>query len=91
MFKFLGADSAILDRLRDNNEELVHKVRAYLKDYSKKGLRVLCMAKRKLSTEEYLQWNLNHNQAETSLANREEKLSQSYSSLENNMQLLGKN
>lgn len=88
-----GADSAILDNLsRDVDEQTkmrVFRTQQHLNTYSKRGLRVLCMAKRVLSDSEYETWVAGHNVAENSLAGREHKLYESYCRIEKNLNLLG--
>ncbi|KAB7494597.1 putative phospholipid-transporting ATPase VD [Armadillidium nasatum] len=88
-----GADSAVLDNLVQRPDEStqlrIFQTEQHLNQYSKRGLRVLCMAKRHISDTEYEEWALIHKEAENTLANREVKLLESYNKIEINMQLLG--
>lgn len=90
---FLGADSAILDNLSISTDEVTNELRQRTKEhlelFSRKGLRVLCTAKRVLSDAEYEEWATQHRQAETALYNREKKLSQSFSKIETELHLTG--
>lgn len=67
----------------------IFQTEQHLNQYSKRGLRVLCMAKRHITDTEYEEWALIHKEAENTLANREVKLLESYNKIEVNMQLLG--
>lgn len=88
-----GADSAILENLSramDEKDKLrLFRTHQHLNIYSKKGLRVLCMAKRVLTDTEYEDWEMKHKEAENSLSNREHKLQDSYYRIEKNMKLVG--
>ncbi|XP_076360092.1 phospholipid-transporting ATPase VA isoform X1 [Tachypleus tridentatus] len=88
-----GADSAILPLLAPVNQqetkELITKTHQHLNNYSKKGLRILCMAKKVLSPEEYDEWVGLHKEAEMALDDREQLIHDSACYIEQNMELLG--
>nr|XP_045605910.1 phospholipid-transporting ATPase VA-like [Procambarus clarkii] len=88
-----GADSAILENLSrsvdDKTKFRIFRTEQHLNGYSKKGLRVLCMAKRILTDPEYEDWAMKHKDAENSLSGREHKLEDSYNRIEKNMKLIG--
>ncbi|KAG7167224.1 phospholipid-transporting ATPase VD-like 2, partial [Homarus americanus] len=88
-----GADSAILDNLNrsvdDKTKLRIFRTQQHLNNYSKKGLRVLCMAKRVLTDSEYEDWAMKHKDAENALSNREHKLQDSYTRIEKNLKLIG--
>ncbi|CAL4122701.1 unnamed protein product [Meganyctiphanes norvegica] len=88
-----GADSAILDNLSRNVDDAtkfrIFKTQQQLNNYSKQGLRVLCMAKRILTDTEYEDWAILQKEAENSLSAREHKLSESYERIEKNLKLVG--
>ncbi|XP_042867985.1 phospholipid-transporting ATPase VA-like isoform X1 [Penaeus japonicus] len=88
-----GADSAILDNLSravdDKTKLRIFRTQQHLNIYSKKGLRVLCMAKRVLTEPEYEDWAMKHKEAENALSNRERKLQDSYLRIEKNLSLIG--
>ena len=90
---FSGADSAILDNLsravEDKTKLRIFRTQQQLNNYSKKGLRVLCMAKRVLSDTEYEDWAMRHKEAENSISDREHKLQDSYLRIERNLELIG--
>ncbi|XP_066939381.1 phospholipid-transporting ATPase VD [Macrobrachium rosenbergii] len=88
-----GADNAILDNLSraidDKTKLRIFRTQQQLNSYSKKGLRVLCMAKRVLSDTEYEDWAMKHKEAENALSSREHKLQDSYHRIERNFELIG--
>ena len=62
-----GADSAILPQLNaatDNAQDVIERTERLLETYAKQGLRVLVMAKRILSDDEYNEWREQHHEAE---------------------------
>ena len=68
-----GADSAIFPRLEpaeagSEEEALLDKTQQHLNMYAKEGLRVLVMAKRILSDNEYEEWLILHETAEVKSA-----------------------
>jgi len=84
-----GADTTIMSRLADGQEDLVKNTDEQLEGFAKDGLRTLCIAKRDLSEEEYEGWLEQHKQAEVALTDRDEKLAQSAETIETNFTLLG--
>lgn len=84
-----GADTAILSRLKDGQEEIIENTDEHLESFAKDGLRTLCIAKKDLTEDEYESWMQNHKRAEVALTGREEKLAQSAEAIENGFVLLG--
>ncbi|XP_064481795.1 phospholipid-transporting ATPase VB-like [Ornithodoros turicata] len=88
-----GADSAILPLLAPTKDkemqQVILRTQHHLNQYSKKGLRVLCMAKKLLSDEEYEEWLQQHKASEISLKDTDEKLAVSAGLLETDLELLG--
>ncbi|EEC05352.1 ATPase, putative, partial [Ixodes scapularis] len=88
-----GADSAILPLLAPTKDlemqQLIMSTQQHLNQYSKKGLRVLCMAKKVLEDEEYEEWLEQHKASELSVGEAEERLLRSARLLETNLELLG--
>ena len=67
-----GADSAVFPRLKKHDptseeEAILEKTKSDLNNYAIQGLRVLVMAKRILSDEEYNEWLELHRDAEVCL------------------------
>jgi len=89
-----GADSSMIPHLapaEDDSEQafILNKTQQHLNAYAREGLRVLVMAKRVLSQQEYNEWYRKHQEAELSVDNVERKIRDSYSSIECNLSLLG--
>ncbi|KAG1649509.1 putative phospholipid-transporting ATPase VD [Nymphon striatum] len=88
-----GADSTILTQLAPVNDpemsDIVMKTQHHLNNYSKKGLRILCMAKKVICDTEYKEWSARHKEAELAFENREKLLMQSANDMECNLELLG--
>jgi len=75
MMKFVKKD--YIGYIKENAENLAVK-----------GLRTLVLTQKLLSQEEFDKWNLEYNEAITSMDNRKEKIAQAVSKLENNMDFL---
>ncbi|XP_066145545.1 phospholipid-transporting ATPase VD isoform X1 [Euwallacea fornicatus] len=89
-----GADSSMIPHLmpvEDDSEEarILNKTQEHLNGYAREGLRVLVMAKRVLSQQEYSEWYRKHQEVELSVDNVEKRIRDSYSNIECNMTLLG--
>lgn len=88
-----GSDSTVLTQIAHNQtpemNEIIMKTQQHLNNYSRKGLRILCMAKKVISPEEYEEWLNEHKKVELSLENQEEKLHLSACKIETNLELLG--
>lgn len=72
-----------------HSRETLYRTQQQLNIASKRGLRVLVMAKRELSDDFYSRWLVKHQAAEASVSDREYKLAQSYRSIECSLTLLG--
>ena len=86
-----GADTAIFSALNASEEDstVTVKIRQQLHSYARQGLRTLVMARRSLSVQEYESWKQKYVEIEASNENRERRLRETYSSLENHLTLLG--
>ncbi|KAI9933804.1 hypothetical protein MW887_004876 [Aspergillus wentii] len=85
-----GADSIIYSRLaRGKQQELRKKTADHLELFAREGLRTLCVADRQLSEEEYQRWSKEHDIAAAALTDREEKLEQISSEIEQELMLIG--
>ncbi|XP_067122941.1 phospholipid-transporting ATPase VA isoform X2 [Centruroides vittatus] len=88
-----GSDSTVLTQISHNQtsemQEIIMKTQQHLNNYSRKGLRILCMAKKVISPEEYEEWLYEHRKAELSIEDQEEKLHISACQIETNLELLG--
>lgn len=89
-----GADNSVISKLapvEDDSEQkkIITATQQQLNSYAKKGLRVLVMAKRMLTSTEYNDWYKKHQDIELSHDNLERKIRESYSNIESNLSLLG--
>lgn len=86
-----GADSVILERLNPsrNTLELVERTTADLEAFAEKGLRTLCLARRRLSDHEYGEWSARYRGACSSVENRDDLVSAETDAIEQSLELLG--
>ncbi|RAH59232.1 phospholipid-translocating P-type ATPase domain-containing protein [Aspergillus piperis CBS 112811] len=85
-----GADSIIYSRLAPGKQQELRKTTAeHLEIFANEGLRTLCIAYRDLSEEEYRVWSKEHDSAAAALTDRDEKLEQVASEIEQNLMLIG--
>ena len=85
-----GADSVIYSRLaRGKQQELRKATAEHLEMFAREGLRTLCVADRVLSEDEYQAWSKEHDIASAALTDRDEKLDQVASQLEQELMLIG--
>ena len=85
-----GADSIIEQRLSPNsNKDILNKGKYYVNKFSALGYRTLFIAMKILSEEEYQSFEQLLNEASMSMENKDEKLSQVYDTIENNLYLIG--
>ncbi len=85
-----GADSIILPRLnQETNQAMVKKTQEFVDIYAKEGLRTLFVAQKKLTRNEYNQWNFMYDQAMNSVINRDEEVAKICNVIECNLELVG--
>ncbi|KAJ9245192.1 hypothetical protein DTO271D3_8870 [Paecilomyces variotii] len=85
-----GADSIIYSRLARGKQQELRKTTAdHLEMFAREGLRTLCVAERVLSEQEYQEWNKTHDLAAAALTDREEKLEEVSSAIEQELMLIG--
>ena len=86
-----GADSIIYGRLskRENEKSLLNTTSKHLEQFATEGLRTLCIAQREISWLQYLEWNRRHQEAASSLEDREDKMEEVADSIERELVLLG--
>ncbi|OQR86322.1 phospholipid-transporting ATPase, partial [Thraustotheca clavata] len=82
-----GADNVILPRCV--KDEFLDDLNEQLKAFATEGLRTLVLSKRELTSEEYEAWNVNYQEAATSLVNRDQMLDDVAELIEVNMQIVG--
>ncbi|XP_034990032.1 phospholipid-transporting ATPase IF isoform X5 [Zootoca vivipara] len=81
-----GAESVILPR---STRGEIEKTRIHVDEFALKGLRTLCVAYRKFTAKEYQEVEKRLFEAKTALQQREERLSEVYNFIENDLELLG--
>lgn len=87
-----GADTSIFSKLKhtDNflEQDIIFKTQQHLNTYARQGLRVLAMAKRSLTEEQYAEWcekcHLVHN-----MSNKENLMMDLFNEIENHLTLVG--
>lgn len=84
-----GADSVIMERLSVKNDDVYDSTFQYLESFAINGLRTLCVAYKKLSTEECKKILLEFHSAYTNVSNRETEIDRVADQIENNLTLLG--
>ena len=84
-----GADNVIFERLSAKSLEQKDEVTRQLKFFAKDGLRTLVVASKELSPAQFEEWSEAHTQANLSLENRDDKLSEVYELIEQDLSLLG--
>lgn len=85
-----GADSIIYSRLaRGKQHELRQVTAEHLELFAREGLRTLCVADREISEDEYQTWSREHDIAAAALTDREQKLEQVSSAIEQDLMLIG--
>ncbi|EJU00708.1 phospholipid-translocating P-type ATPase [Dacryopinax primogenitus] len=84
-----GADNVIFERLAPGQTDIRSKTDEHLQFFAGLGLRTLCLAYRVLDENEYDAWSREYHEAETALEDRDDKLEEACSKLEQKMRLLG--
>ncbi len=70
--------------------ETMRKCRQHLNSYATSGYRTLCLARRRLSADEYDQWSRDQNATESAIAeDRDDQLAELADRIERNLELLG--
>jgi len=80
-----GAENVMLKFVK---QEYVSYISENAENLATKGLRTLVLTQKIIPQEDFDQWNNEYNEALTSMENRKEKISQTVSKLENNMDFL---
>uniref|UniRef100_A0AAR2L638 Phospholipid-transporting ATPase n=1 Tax=Pygocentrus nattereri TaxID=42514 RepID=A0AAR2L638_PYGNA len=81
-----GAESAILPYTKSGE---IEKTRVHVDEFALKGLRTLVVAYRLFSAEEYKEVERRIHEARTALQQREERLAETFSFIEKDLELLG--
>ncbi|PYH89087.1 phospholipid-translocating P-type ATPase [Aspergillus ellipticus CBS 707.79] len=85
-----GADTIIYSRLAPGQQrELRDVTTQHLETFAQEGLRVLCIAERVLDEKYYQEWSVKHDIAAAAIVDREEKLEEVASAIEQDLTLIG--
>ncbi|KAJ2856508.1 phospholipid transporting ATPase [Coemansia erecta] len=84
-----GADSVILERISDNQDNLRQVTLNDLELFANHGLRTLCLGHRVLDESEYNQWKSDYDRAMASLGDRETEVEEVCDRIERDLQLIG--
>lgn len=79
----------IFERLSISNEGVKTVTLEHLNKFAGEGLRTLCLAKKELDASVYERWRERYHDAVTSLENREDKVSEVYEEIEQQLILVG--
>lgn len=78
-----GAESYVFPLCSNNSRDLVAKTDAHISDFARLGLRTLAIARREIGEEEYSEFLVELNEANSSLENRKELSGKCYAKIEN--------
>ena len=84
-----GADAIIFARTRKDQVSLRNETDSALDEFARKGLRTLCLANKELSETEYTRWAKRYHEASALIQNREERMEELASEIENEFFLVG--
>ncbi|KAI8321958.1 phospholipid-translocating P-type ATPase, partial [Martensiomyces pterosporus] len=84
-----GADSVIMERIKDNQERLRQATLDDLELFANHGLRTLCLGYRILEEAEFVSWKRDYDQAMASLGDRESEVEVVCDRIERELQLIG--
>ncbi|XP_049826027.1 probable phospholipid-transporting ATPase IA isoform X3 [Aethina tumida] len=85
-----GADTVIYERLESRSkQESGDILLQHLESFATEGLRTLCCAVAELKEADFKEWKELYHKACISLSNREEKIEEAASQIENNLKLIG--
>jgi magnesium-transporting ATPase (P-type) len=84
-----GADSIIKERLNMHASPFFRDSQISVDAFAEEGLRTLFLAKRKLSKNEYLEWNAKYEAAMQTISNRDEEVAAVNEQIEVKLELVG--
>lgn len=84
-----GAESHVLPLCNEKNNNLVALTQKHVNEFAKDGLRTLAIARRKMTKTEFLDFNNELIEANSSLQNRTEKVETCQRKIETGLELLG--
>lgn len=84
-----GAESHVLPLCNTKSANLVMQTQNHINEFAKEGLRTLAIARRKMTKKEFIDFNNELMEANSSLTNRTEKVEQCQRKIETGLDLLG--
>jgi len=84
-----GADSHIIPRLAEGQDELIKTTERYLQTYAEDGLRTLILAQKEVDPEYYDNWSRQYNEAQVSMVDRQAKMDEVSEKIELDFTLIG--
>ncbi|KAJ3301045.1 hypothetical protein HDV03_001469, partial [Kappamyces sp. JEL0829] len=85
-----GADSVIYERLNiEESASVMNVTSAHLATFANEGLRTLCLAFRRISKEDYEEWNTKYRIAQAAIEDREKKCDEVADLIEKDLILIG--
>jgi len=85
-----GADSVILQRLRDDHDQgVIERTTKQLEDFANAGLRTLLISSRYLTDDEFLGWSKQYDQACAAVDDREDEIERACELIEHDLTILG--
>ncbi|KAJ1725016.1 phospholipid transporting ATPase, partial [Coemansia biformis] len=84
-----GADSVIMERIRQNQARLRQATLDDLEMFANHGLRTLCLGYRTLEEDEYTTWKADYDRAMSSLGDRDAEVEAVSDRIEQHLQLIG--
>lgn len=84
-----GADSVIIKRLADGQQEEVDTAIEALEDYGKEGLRTLMLAQREVPRSEFSSWEAEYKQCLASMQDRDERIEAQQDLIEVELEFVG--
>ena len=84
-----GADSTLFRLCNEESKILIHETRRHVTSFARGGSRTLVMGWKKLSSEEYDEFDRYYREAEVALNNRQTLIENAFSYLEHSLYLLG--
>ncbi|GAA5984594.1 hypothetical protein JCM10908_003414 [Rhodotorula pacifica] len=85
-----GADSVILQRLReDHDQQVIDRTSKQLEDFANAGLRTLLISSRYLAEDEFQSWSKTYDKACAAIVDREEEIERACELIEHDLVILG--
>ncbi|KAG8758981.1 hypothetical protein FRC14_006959 [Serendipita sp. 396] len=84
-----GADSVIIERLKNGQNEFTKTTEEHLEYFASSGLRTLCLAYKVIPEDEYEEWARRYHDATIAMDDREEMIEKVSDEMERGFRLLG--